>query len=190
MKASKVLKILNITRPTLSSYVKRGKLKVVQLPNGDYDYDDESVAEMANGSNKRIVAIYLGRISDDMEKLCEQAIEKFKFENVGENIEIYKDGVETQGKEFHRLTEDIMGFKVKRVAVLDADYEMMKLYDMNRSIMSNVGCSLEILRCSDGTEWKSESIEDLIRFIHRVYVNTSDQRTKEKLVCIEKIMRM
>ena len=44
MKAKEVLEILNITRPTLTSYVKKGLIKVTQSSqNGKYDYDEDSV---------------------------------------------------------------------------------------------------------------------------------------------------
>lgn len=43
MKANKVLEILNITRPTLSSYVKKGLIKAKLLPTRRYDYEEESV---------------------------------------------------------------------------------------------------------------------------------------------------
>lgn len=33
----------NTTRPTLTKYVKNGTVKATLLPNGQYDYDDESV---------------------------------------------------------------------------------------------------------------------------------------------------
>ena len=45
MKCKEVLKILKVTRPTLTSYVKSGQLKVTVLPNGDYDYDEDSVLQ-------------------------------------------------------------------------------------------------------------------------------------------------
>ena len=47
MKCKEVLKILKVTRPTLTSYVKSGQLKVTVLPNGDYDYDEDSVLQKA-----------------------------------------------------------------------------------------------------------------------------------------------
>jgi hypothetical protein len=42
MKAKDVLTKLNITRPTLCSYVKKGYIKAYKLPNGQYDYDISS----------------------------------------------------------------------------------------------------------------------------------------------------
>ena len=43
MKANRVLKILNVTRPTLVKYVKDGTIRTTTLPNGTYDYNDEDV---------------------------------------------------------------------------------------------------------------------------------------------------
>ena len=48
MKSNKVLKLLNITRPTLSRYVKEKLVKYKVQPNGFYDYDEESVYKILN----------------------------------------------------------------------------------------------------------------------------------------------
>ena len=40
MKSKEVLKLLKISRLTLSKYVKDGKIKTKKLPNGFYDYND------------------------------------------------------------------------------------------------------------------------------------------------------
>lgn len=60
MKAAQVLKTLGITRQTLTKYVKEGIIKVKILPNGRYEYDDDSVYEFKNGKkDTRIVAGYI-----------------------------------------------------------------------------------------------------------------------------------
>ncbi len=43
MKAKEVLKVLNITRPTLSKYVKDGLILVDSEVNGQYNYNADSV---------------------------------------------------------------------------------------------------------------------------------------------------
>ena len=43
MKAKDVMRLLNITRVTLWSYVKKGYIKVTKLPGGQYNYDSKSV---------------------------------------------------------------------------------------------------------------------------------------------------
>ena len=67
MKANEVLKILNITRPTLTKYVKIGKINVIIKPSGQYDYVDDDVFRLANISVNRKCVIY-ARVSTQKQK--------------------------------------------------------------------------------------------------------------------------
>ena len=46
MKAKEVMKILQITRPTLCKYVKQGLIKIDSCINGQYRYNAESVYQL------------------------------------------------------------------------------------------------------------------------------------------------
>jgi predicted site-specific integrase-resolvase len=48
MKSGEVLKILRISRPTLTKYLHQGKIKATKLDTGHYLYDDESVYSLIN----------------------------------------------------------------------------------------------------------------------------------------------
>ncbi len=53
MKAKEVLKMLDISRPTLCRYVKQGLIKVDSVINGKYRYNRESVEKLlSNNINK------------------------------------------------------------------------------------------------------------------------------------------
>ena len=52
MKAKEVLKILNVSRPTLSKYVKQGLIRVDAIINGQYRYNDESVYDLLKNNKK------------------------------------------------------------------------------------------------------------------------------------------
>ena len=92
MTAQEVLRTLQITRATLTKYVKTGKLKVTVKGNGRYDYDADSVYKMTSikqsGRNpalfKRIIitAIYA------LELLINRILKKAKTEadNVADTI--------------------------------------------------------------------------------------------------------
>lgn len=67
MKSKKVLKLLKVTRPTLTSYVKNKKIRVNKLPNGTYEYNDEDVYELAGLPIERCNAIYC-RVSTSKQK--------------------------------------------------------------------------------------------------------------------------
>ena len=55
MKAKEVMKILQITRPTLCKYVKQGLIKIDSCINDQYRYNDESVYKLAN--NKKVLSL-------------------------------------------------------------------------------------------------------------------------------------
>ena len=46
MKAKEVMRVLDITRPTLCSYVKKGLIKIDSQINGQYKYNRESVYKL------------------------------------------------------------------------------------------------------------------------------------------------
>lgn len=52
MKAKEVLEILDITRPTLSKYVKQGLIKIDAIINGQYRYNEESVYNLLKNNKK------------------------------------------------------------------------------------------------------------------------------------------
>ena len=67
MKTNKVLKILQITRPTLTKYVKVGKIRVITKPNGFYDYNEDDVYSLAGYSTRRLTVAY-SRVSTNKQK--------------------------------------------------------------------------------------------------------------------------
>lgn len=67
MKAKEVLKLLRITRPTLTKYVKVGILQVMILPNKRYDYNEDSVYKFLNKEVPRKQVIY-ARVSTSTQK--------------------------------------------------------------------------------------------------------------------------
>lgn len=54
MKAKEVLNKLNITRPTLTKYVKEGLVKVDSEINGIYNYNEESVESLLKNGKPKI----------------------------------------------------------------------------------------------------------------------------------------
>ncbi|WP_417502741.1 MerR family transcriptional regulator, partial [Mitsuokella jalaludinii] len=53
MFAKDVLRILQVSRSTLTKYVKTGIIRVHVMPNGHYDYNEEDVYKFLNKDVKR-----------------------------------------------------------------------------------------------------------------------------------------
>ena len=50
MRAKEVLDKLHITRPTLTKYVKQGLIKVDNVINGQYNYNEDSVNQLLDAN--------------------------------------------------------------------------------------------------------------------------------------------
>ena len=156
MKANEVLKLLRITRPTLTKYVKEGLIKVEKLPNGRYEYDSESVYSFLNKDMKRKTYIY-ARVSASKQKpdLNNQIelLKQFCFTNGYTISGIYSDiasGISFEKRnDFFKMLDDIIDNEVERVVItykdrlsrigFDLFYHLFQKYNCEIVIMSEVG---------------------------------------------------
>lgn len=69
MKAKEVLEKLNITRPTLTKYVKEGLIKVDSTINGQYNYNEDSVNKLLGKESVEKVSIKLE--NDNLDKVIQ-----------------------------------------------------------------------------------------------------------------------
>lgn len=67
MLSKDVLRILGITRSTLTKYVKEGIIRVHVLPNKRYNYDERDVYKFLNKDLKRKTFVY-ARVSTPKQK--------------------------------------------------------------------------------------------------------------------------
>jgi putative resolvase len=127
MKAKEVLELLQITRPTLSKYVREGKIKVNVLHNGRYDYDKISVNKLFNKNSQRKNYIHIRVGNNDKQKIQEQEkmLENFCFARgitVDGIIVETGNGLTTEDNvKFLDLMEEIMDGKVARLIVYSLD---------------------------------------------------------------------
>ena len=85
MKSKEVLELLRVSRATLTSYVKNGYIKVHTKPNGQYEYDDESVYKFFNKNINRKTVIYAS-INNNYNLECNDEINKIK-EDIKQKID-------------------------------------------------------------------------------------------------------
>lgn len=188
MKANEVLKVLKITRPTLCKYVKTGRVKATRLPNGQLDYDEDSVLRAAGLSTDRVSVVY-ARVSTAKQKRDLQSqidtVVKYANEN-GFNVhKVYSDvasGLSYDRGEFKLLLDDVINRKVKRVFVENKDRLTRVSFDMWRELFKQFGCELtavnEVLNPKTDEE---EIFSDIISLLHCFTMRMYSQRRKNKL---------
>lgn len=193
MKANEVLKLLRITRPTLTKYVKEGLVKVEKLPNGRYEYDSESVYSFLNKDMKRKTYIY-ARVSTlkqkpDLDNQIE-LLKQFCFSNGYTISGIYSDiasGISFEKRnDFFKMLDDIIDNKVERVVItykdrlsrigFDLFYRLFQKYNCEIVIMSEVG--------SEKLD-RQEIFEEIVSLLHcysmKFYSKRKIQKVKEVL---------
>ena len=192
MKGKKVLKLLQITRPPLCSYVKKGIIKTKRLPNGYYEYDEESVYKLL-GVDRRDVVVY-GRVStlsqkSSLENQVNSAIE-YANSNGYSVSKVYKDvssGLNFDRKEFKSLLKQILDHKIEAVIVTHKDRLTRLSFDMWRELFNEFGCKVIVMNKEEDDD--KGIFEDIISMLHCFSMRMYSKRRKKKLELIEEDLK-
>ncbi len=187
MKSSEVLKLLNITRQTLTAYVKSGKISVTKLGNGYYDYNDDSVYKFL-GKEFRINVIY-GRVSTYKQKndLANQVSNiinycndnKIKFDKIYQET---ASGVDFDRKEFSELINLVINKKVANIYITNKDRLSRLSFITLENMFKQFGTNIIVINDIDKNEsYEDELFEELINIIHLFSTKIYSNRRKNIL---------
>ena len=174
MTSKEVLRLLSVTRQTLTKYVKQGVIKVTTLPNGRYNYDDESVYNFLNKDVKRKTYIYARVSTSSQKRDLDNQIEMLKqfcFSN-GYTIDgIYKDiasGISFQKRnDFFLLLDDVLAGKVCRVVISYKDRLSRVGFDLFYHLFLRFNCEIVVMSEIGSTKLDSEEMfEEIISLLH------------------------
>lgn len=197
MKSCKVLKLLNITRPTLCRYVKNGLVKFKQLPNGFYDYEEESIYKLLNKNIERKNIIY-ARVSTQKQKndLENQKAILRKYCSIN-GIKIsdeYSDigsGINFERKEFQRLVNDVVNHKISKIYITYKDRLSRISFDMFKNLFQNFNCEIIVLNnTDDNKQIEKEIFNEIISLIHCFAMKVYSSRRQKKLKNIEEDLKI
>ena len=194
MKANEVLRLLRITRPTLTKYVKEDLIKVEKLPNGRYEYDSDSVYSFLNKDVKRKTYIY-ARVSTSKQKsdLNNQIelLKQFCFNNGYTISGIYSDiasGISFEKRnDFFKMLDDIIDNKVERVVITYKDRLSRVGFDLFYHLFRHFNCEIIVMSEVGSEKLDSQEIfEEIVSLLHcysmKLYSKRKVQKIKEVLV--------
>lgn len=195
MKSAKVLKILHITRQTLVQYVKRKEIRVVLLPNGTYDYNDDDVYRKAGLASERMNVVY-ARVSTakqkaDLENQVEVLVNFCNKNGVKVN-KTYKDvasGMNFDRKQFKVLLNEILDFKVGKLYITYKDRLSRISFDMFKRLFSEFGCEVIVINDTDEKTDETEIFEEIISMLHCFSMRMYSRRRKRKLELIKEDLK-
>ena len=192
MKAKEVLKILKISRPTLTKYVKEQKILVKELPNGFYDYDEDSVLKVAKISTERNSVIYARVSTPKQKKDLEnqiQTITEYANKNGYKIDGVYSDissGLNYDRKSFSELLNLILERKVKNVFIKDKDRLTRVSFDLWENLFKQFNCNLIVVNETQNNETEEKEIfADIISLLHCFAMRMYSSRRKKKISLVK-----
>ena len=195
MKSAKVLKILHITRQTLVQYVKRKEIRVISLPNGTYDYNDDDVYRKAGLATERINVVY-ARVStakqkNDLENQVKTLVD-YCNKNGVKVSKSYKDvasGMNFDRKQFKILLNEILDFKVGKLYITYKDRLSRISFDMFKRLFSEFGCEIVVINDTDDKTDETEIFEEIISMLHCFSMRMYSRRRRRKLELIKEDLK-
>ena len=197
MKSNKVLKLLQVTRPTLCRYVKEGTIKVKKLPSGFYDYDEESVYKFLNKDLERKNIIYC-RVSTAKQKKDlenqKKNVESYCLKNGIKISDVYSDigsGINFDRKEFQRLVNDVVNHRISKVYITYKDRLSRISFDLFKNLFSEFNCEIVVLNDTEDSKIvEKEIFNEIISLIHCFAMRVYSSRRQKKLKCVEEDLKI
>lgn len=189
MKAGEVLALLRITRPTLTKYVREGILKVDILPNGRYDYNEESVYALLNKNVKRKTYIY-ARVSTSKQKadLNNQVelLKQFCFVNGYIISGVFTDiasGISFEKRtDFFKLLDDVIANKVERVVITYKDRLSRVGFELFYHLFKKYNCEIVVMSEVGSEKLDSEEVfEEIVSLLHCYSMKLYSKRKAQKI---------
>ena len=195
MKSAKVLKLLHVSRATLVKYVKNKEIRVVELPNGFYEYNDEDVYRKAGLADERYNVIY-ARVSTQKQKADLQNQVKALTEYCNKNgIKVsksYQDvasGMNFDRKQFKILLDDVLSFKVSHIYVTYKDRLSRISFDMFKRLFDEFGCEIVVINDTEDKTDETEIFEEIISMLHCFAMKMYRRRRKRNLELIKEDLK-
>ncbi|WQY39493.1 IS607 family transposase [Helicobacter pylori] len=194
MKSKEVLKILKISRVTLWKYVKSGKIRVKQEPNGYYIYNDSDIYSLAGIEDGRLNVVY-ARVStqkqkQDLQNQIENCISFINAKGISVDS-IYSDiksGMSFDRKGFMELLNAVMAFKIKVVYISYKDRLARLSYELVEKLFSDYGTKIVIINQCESISLEQELFEDIMQTIHSFSMKMySKHRIAKKLLLESKV---
>lgn len=197
MKSAKVLKVLKVTRQTLTKYVKNGEIRVETQPNGMYIYNDDDVYRKAGISAERTNAVY-ARVSTAKQKkdLDNQVQSIIQYcNNNGIKIDkVFKDvasGMNFDRKQFRDMMNMVLDHKIDTIYITYKDRFSRISFDLFERLFMEYNCKIVVINANNeqGENEEKEIFEEIVSMLHCFSMRMYSRRRKKKLELMEEDLK-
>ena len=186
MKSNEVLSMLGISRVTLCRYVKLGKIRTIELPNGYYSYNKEDVYKLKGLDVKRKKVIYARVSTSKQTKDLENQIDTITayVNKNGYGIdEVYSDiasGMNLDRKGFTKLLSAVMANEIDEVFISYKDRLARLDFDLVTRLFAQYGTRITVINSNENKSAEEELFEDLMSVIHSFPMKVDSKRRLTK----------
>lgn len=149
MKAKEVLRILGITRPTLTKYVKEGTIRTETMPNGRYEYNKEDVYAFLDKDEPRKNYIYVSTWKNEATDTSQKQVETCKSYCISKGYTVDKVFMDSKctsslndRTNLKDVIADIMDKKVRKLIIMDKYRLSQTEYELLQYIIGRNSCEL------------------------------------------------
>ncbi len=188
MKAKETLSLLRVTRQTLVRYVKNGTIRVTELPNKLYDYNDEDVYKLLNKDIRRKTVIYARVSTPKQKKDLENQIDMLKTYCVNSGIQInsvYSDiasGISfDKRKEFFQMLDEIIEHRIEKVIIAYKDRLSRVEFELFSHLFKKYGTEIVVVSEVGSKKLDSEEVfEEIISLLHSYSMKMYSKRHNDR----------
>ena len=174
MKAKDVLKILNVTRPTLSRYVKDGIIKVDSTYGGKHNYNAESVYAFVGLKNKKHdkINVCYARVSNPPKKYAEEQLSRLLNFCSSRGIHIDRTYIDVKsGMNFDRdglneLIQEVVKGNIGTIVIENKDRLCRFGFELFLTFCKFYNTTIVVANDITDKSYEEELTEDLISIIH------------------------
>jgi len=188
MKAKEVKKILNISAPTLSRYVKIGLIRANKINPYHYEYLEEDVYKMIGikKEKKNKINVSYSRVSTSKQKdqLKEQTNRIYNFcisKAIGldKQYEDIGSGMNFERKSFLSVVEETIKGNVELVIIENRDRIVRFGFELLENIFKYFGTKIFVINDElQNKQYEQELTEDLVSIIHYFSMKMYSHRRK------------
>lgn len=197
MKAKQVLNLLKITRPTLSKYVKEGRLSIDSEVNGQYNYNDQSVFALLNRGMPRKNVAYCRVSSSNQKQDLEnqiQTVTSFMSANGITVDDVFADvssGMNLDRKNFKVMLDEVLEHKIDTIYVTYKDRFTRVSFEMISKLIEANGTRIVVISDIDNPKTnEQEFLEEVVTLIHSFSMKMYSRRRKDKLTLVAKDLEL
>lgn len=189
MKAKEVKKILNISQPTLSKYVKIGLIRCIKINKYHYEYLEDDVLKIIGLNkkpNKNLIVSYSRVSTQNQKEQLKMQTQRLYDYSISKGLELYKQFEDigsamsfVNRKNFLSLIQMIVNKEISLIIIENKDRFVRFGFEFFEYFLKMYGCSFLIINDSiQNKSYEQEMTEDLFSIIHHFSMKMYSQRRK------------